>query len=234
MRWTDAQIRARCRILLAALLAAPVAVSAQEVTQFAVVIDAAHGGADTGVHLNEKLEEKDLVLDLAVQLRSTLSAHGIPVTTTREMDVNLPALRRAEVANHRHPGACIVLHATASGYGVHLYTSSLSSPAVLGESATPKMVPWDAAQSSYVQESLRLSSEINSALTHAQVPVSLGRTSLLPLDNLTCPAVAVEIAPLGKAGEQSIPLTDPAYQKQLLSALVAALEEWQHDWVPHS
>ena len=220
-------------MLFCLLLTASVPLAAQEPPQFSVVIDAAHGGADTGAHLNEKLEEKDLVLDLAVQLRSTLSAHGIPVTTTREIDINLPAMRRAEVANHRQAGACIVLHATASGFGVHLYTSSLSPPAVLGESSTPKMVPWDAAQSSYVQESLRLSSEINSALTHAQVPVSLGRTSLLPLDNLTCPAVAVEIAPLGKSGEQPIPLTDPAYQKQLLSALVAAIEEWQHDRVPH-
>ena len=232
---TEALVPGR-RWLLAATLVAThfMQVLAQEPVQFSVVIDAAHGGADTGAHLNEKLEEKDLVLDLAVQLRSTLSAHGIPVTTTREIDVNLPAMRRAEVANHRQAGACIVLHATASGYGVHLYTSSVAPPRVLGESATPKMVPWDAAQGTFVQESLRLSSEINSALTHAQVPVSLGRTSLLPLDNLTCPAVAVEIAPLGKAGEQPIPLTDPAYQKQLLSALVAAIEEWQHDWVPHS
>ncbi len=177
------------------------------------------------------------MLGLAVQLRSTLSAHGIAVTTTREMDVNLPAVRRAEVANHREAAACLVLHATASGQGVHLYTSSLAPPQLAGEtsqakSPPAKILPWDSAQASFVQSSLRLSSEINSSLTHAQVPVSLGRTSLLPLDNLTCPAVAIEIAPLGKVGAQPTPLTDPAYQKQVISALVAAIEEWRHDWSP--
>jgi N-acetylmuramoyl-L-alanine amidase len=193
-------------------------------SQFSVVIDAAHGGSDTGAHLSEKLEEKDLVLDLSVQLRSTLSAHGIQVTTTREIDVNLPARRRAEIANHRRPAACILLHATASGQGVHLYTSSLPPE------TDKKFLPWDTAQSAYVESSLRLSSMINSALTHAQVPVTIGRTSLLPLDNLTCPAVAVEIAPLGKVGDLPTPLTDVGYQKQVMSAVVAALEQWEHDW----
>jgi N-acetylmuramoyl-L-alanine amidase len=196
----------------------------QPAPQFSVVIDAAHGGSDTGAHLNEKLEEKDLVLDIAVQLRSTLSAHGMLVTTTREMDVNLPSRRRAEIANNRGAAACILLHATASGHGVHLFTSSLPP------TAPAKFLPWDTAQSAYVQSSLRLSSQINSALTSAKVPVSLGRTSLLPLDNLTCPAVAVEIAPEGKVGDQPVPLTDPGYQKQVISALTAALEQWRHDW----
>jgi N-acetylmuramoyl-L-alanine amidase len=195
--------------------------------QFSVVIDAAHGGSDTGAHLSEQLEEKDLVLALSVQLRSTLSAHGIPVTTTREMDVNLSPLRRAEVANHRQAGACILLHATASGHGVHLFTSSLPP-------ASPtKFLPWDTAQAAYVQSSLRLSSEINSALTHAEIPVTLGRTFLLPMDNLACPAVAIEIAPLGRAlgkpGGQPTPVTDPGYQREIISAVAAAIEEWQHD-----
>jgi N-acetylmuramoyl-L-alanine amidase len=192
-----------------------------------VVIDAAHGGSDTGAHLTEQLEEKDLVLALSVELRSMLSAHGILVTTTREMDVNLSPLRRAEVANHRAAGACILLHATASGHGVHLFTSSL--PPV----SPVKFLPWDTAQAAYAQSSLRLSSEINSALTHAEIPVTLGRTFLLPMDNLTCPAVAVEVAPLGrlggKADAQPVPVTDPGYQKKIVSALVAAIEEWQHD-----
>ena len=194
---------------------------------FTVVIDAAHGGTDTGAHLSEQLEEKDLVLALSVQLRSTLSAHGIQVTTTREMDVSLPALRRAEVANHRAAAACILLHATASGHGVHLFTSSL--PPV----SQARVLPWETAQAAFVQASLRLSSEINSALTHAEIPVTLGRTFLLPMDNLACPAVAIEIAPLGRAlgkpDGQPTPVTDGAYQKEIVSALSAAIEEWQHD-----
>src|ERR1700761_3624467 len=51
--------------------------------QFLIILDAAHGGADTGAHLAEHLDEKDLVLMLAIRLRSMLSARGVPVVTTR-------------------------------------------------------------------------------------------------------------------------------------------------------
>src|ERR1700730_9104610 len=92
----------------------------------AVVIDAAHGGADGGARLSDHLLEKDLVLSLSVRLRSMLSAHGIAVTTTRESDSAITALNRAETANHVGAAACITLHATTSGSGVHLFTASLT------------------------------------------------------------------------------------------------------------
>src|SRR3984957_20883667 len=56
------------------------------VSRFAVVIDAAHGGSDTGARLSDRLLEKDLDLTLSVRLRSTLAAPGIPVVTTREWE----------------------------------------------------------------------------------------------------------------------------------------------------
>ena len=85
--------------------------------RFAVVIDAAHGGADSGARLSDHLLEKDLVLNLSVRLRSMLSAHGISVVTTRESDTAISALNRAETANHVGAAACITLHATTSGSG---------------------------------------------------------------------------------------------------------------------
>src|ERR1700723_4400459 len=51
---------------------------------FAVVIDAAHGGADSGARLSDHLLEKDLALNLSVRLRSMLRAHGIFVVTPWE------------------------------------------------------------------------------------------------------------------------------------------------------
>src|ERR1700753_3527694 len=79
--------------------AAPPAV-ARPPQRFAVVIDAARGGADSGAGLSDHLLEKDLVLALSVRLRSMLSAHGIQVVTTRESDTAVPAVHRAETANH--------------------------------------------------------------------------------------------------------------------------------------
>jgi N-acetylmuramoyl-L-alanine amidase len=192
--------------------------------QFLIVLDAAHGGTDTGAHLAEHLDEKDMVLTLAIRLRSMLSARGVPVTTTRESDTTLPPSDRAAIANARKAAACLILHASDSGSGIHLFTSSLppAQPATF--------LPWDQAQAAYLRQSLRWAAEINTAMTHAGVPVTLGRTAMQPLDNMTCAAAAVEIAPLTKDGAITAALSDPDYQSRILAGLAAAIEGWRHDW----
>src|SRR6201992_1012619 len=193
------------------------------VSRFAVVIDAAHGGSDTGARLSDRLLEKDLDLTLSVRLRSTLAAHGIAVVTTRESDATLSPVNRAETANHTGAAACISLHATTSGSGAHLFTASVTPVPMT------RFLPGEPAQAAYAEQSLRLSSELDSAMTHAEIPVTLGRTALQPLNNLTCPAVMVEISPLVHSGTTT-PLTDQGYQDKLVAALLAAVEQWQHDW----
>jgi N-acetylmuramoyl-L-alanine amidase len=193
--------------------------------QFLLVLDAAHGGTETGAHLAAHLDEKDLVLALSIRLRSMLSARGIPVVTTRESDLALPPAKRAAMANAHKAAACLILHATDSGSGIHIFSSSLP-PA-----QTTTFLPWDQAQAAYLQRSLRWAAEINTAMTHAGVPVTLGRTAVQPLDNMTCPAAAVEIAPLTKDGAVTSALTDPDYQTRILAGLAAAIEAWRHDWM---
>ena len=249
MRWTDTGSRAGVRLArslslvvcaLAASLSASALPSPQQSAQappslparpaasvqpqFLIILDAAHGGADTGAHLAEHLDEKDLVLTLAIRLRSMLSARGVPVVTTRESDATLPPAERAAIANGHKAAACLILHASDSGSGIHLFTSSLppAQPATF--------LPWDQAQAAYLQQSLRWAAEINTAMTHASVPVTLGRTAMQPLDNMTCPAAAVEIAPLTKDGAITAALTDPEYQSRILAGLAAAIESWRHDW----
>jgi N-acetylmuramoyl-L-alanine amidase len=193
--------------------------------KFVVVLDAAHGGTDSGAHLRPDLQEKDVTLALTTRLRSTLQAHGIAVVTTRQSDASIPALNRAETANHAQAAACLVLHATATGSGVHLYASSLSpAPAV-------RLQPWQTAQAAWITQSLKLESEIDAALAHAQIPITLGRASVQPMDNLACPAIAIEVAPL-VAGHVTTArdVSDAAYQKSVVDALVAALDAWRSDW----
>lgn len=208
----------------------PAAAPAPVVPRFLVVLDAAHGGNETGArisgaHINDQLLEKDLTLSLSIRLRSMLSAHGIGVVTTRESDANVTAPTRAEIADRSPAAACILIHATATGSGVHIYTSSLPP------STPTRFMPWQTAQSGYITQSLKLASEIGSALAHAEVPVTLGRTALQPMDSFTCPAVAVEIAPLAATSStKAKALDDPSYQRTLLDALTAALDEWRNDW----
>ncbi len=207
------------------LPAVPPATRAQVQPQYVVVLDAAHGGGDVGARFTDKLLEKDLTLGFSVRLRQALASHGIQVITTRDTDTAVSMVARGEAANHAMAAACITLHATATGSGVHLFTSSLAP--------TPytKFLPWQTGQSAYATQSLRLSSEISTALGHTAVPVTLGRTSLQPMDSFACPAVAVEIAPLAGGNTTSAtPLTDVGYQNRILDALTAALTQWKNDW----
>ena len=237
MRWIEGGARASLAMALALSLSrlalaqspsnppptpAPPAV-AHTAPHFVVVIDAAHGGTDGGARLSDHLQEKDLALSLSVRLRSMLGAHGISAVTTRESDNAISALNRAETANHVGAAACITLHATTSGSGVHLFTSSLT------QIPMTRFLPWETAQGAYAEQSLRLSSEVDSAMTHAEIPVTLGRTALQPLDSFTCPAVVVEFSPLNNSGKVTA-LSDPGYQDRIVAAMAAAVEQWQRDW----
>jgi len=197
---------------------------------FVVIIDAAHGGANIGARIAPNLIEKDITLAFASRLRAALAAHGIAVVNVRDSDADLPFNQRAGIANHALAAACLVLHATATGSGVHLFTSSLAPASTPASPAAP-LEPWQTAQAAWVTRSLRLSSEINSALGKAGIPTTLGVASVQPLDNLACPAVAIEVAPLtASAGNKALPISDTAYQQRILDALTSALIEWSADW----
>ncbi|MGO9336425.1 MAG: N-acetylmuramoyl-L-alanine amidase family protein [Terracidiphilus sp.] len=204
-----------------AVQAVPAPPQAPPPPRFVVVLDAAHGGDDPGGKLSDQ-PEKAFTLALSVKLRSLLAARGIQVVTTRESDTNLDVYRRAEIANHANAQACLSLHATETGAGVHLFASSLPP-------ASPNRIPaWKTAQAAWVTHSLALAGVLNSALLHAGIPVMLGRTALPEVDSMTCPAIAVEVAPDHEQGsDDRIELDDPGYQARVAEALAAALLEWK-------
>lgn len=203
---------------------------------FVVVLDPAHGGSDDGARLAKNLPEKNLTLVLAEHLQALLRQQGIVVIMTRDGDMDLTALNRADIANHAQAEVCLVIHATATGSGVHLFTSSLPAPqpAAAGSaqnpSTTPSLAAWDTAQTAYVTDSLKLESELDAALVHAAIPATMGRASVAPMDNLACPAVAVELAPLAPGNTtKGHAITDERYEKTVEGALAAAIGSWRTD-----
>ncbi|MGA2049787.1 MAG: N-acetylmuramoyl-L-alanine amidase [Terracidiphilus sp.] len=187
--------------------------------RFVVVLDAAHGGDDPGGHLDTQAE-KAYTLALSVKLRSLLNARGIQVVTTRESDVNVDTNRRAEIANHANAQACLSLHASQTGTGVHLFASSLPP-------AQPTRFPaWKTGQSAYVTRSLAMAGILNSDLQHAGIAVTLGRTAMPTVDSMTCPAIAIEVAP-DRTANPKTGLDDPGYQASVAEAIAAAMLEWK-------
>ena len=197
-----------------------------------VFLDPAHGGDDAGAHLptrsGEPLLEKDLTLALANRIRFQLSSLGVTVLATREADpatTTTPAPappdpdQRAGLANHVRPFACIVLHATGSGSGVHLVTSALPPPTSYDPNI---LIPWNSAQAAFLAQSDRLAAELSTAIARIGVPVHTSHATIRPLDSLTCPAVLIELAPLPSATP-----ADSGYQARVAQAVATALLFWR-------
>ncbi len=192
--------------------------------RFVVVLDAAHGGDDTGAHLDSGQLEKSVNLALNIRLRSLLAARGIQVITTRESDASIDLEKRAELANHATAALCLSLHASDSGTGIHLFASSLApAPAT-------RLLAWKTAQSPWITRSLALAGAVNSALTHAGFNVTLGRIPLSGIESMTCPALAVEVGPQRDSDNKITAEPDnPDYQARVAAALAAAVLEWRSD-----
>lgn len=204
----------------------PVPARSTPARSFLVVLDPAHGGSNNGAMLADGTPEKNYTLDLAVRLHVLLNARGISSILTRDTDATIDDDTRAETANRAQAAACVLLHATSTGSGVHLFTSSLPAPQSTSSDPRRAFLPWQTAQTRYVTRSLHLESDLNATLAAGHVPVLLDKTSLAPLDRLACPAVAVEVAPL----DANTPVTDAAYRQRIAQALAAALAAWRDGW----
>jgi N-acetylmuramoyl-L-alanine amidase len=80
-----------------------------------IVIDAGHGGHDPGTTGRGGLQEKDLVLDVALRLdRLVRQELGAEVILTRSTDVFIPLEERTAIANSRGADLFLSIHANAS------------------------------------------------------------------------------------------------------------------------
>jgi N-acetylmuramoyl-L-alanine amidase len=194
-----------------------------------VLLDPGHGGADNGAKLADDSLEKDATVAFANRLRTLLATRGFTVLLTHDTSSDQPPLdQRAELANRSRAGACILLHAATGGNGVHLFTSSLTpiSPLSASFESSSTVLPWDTAQATSIQQSLRLAFELSDAIHAIRVPLVVGHVSVPPIDSMTCPAVALELAPLANA-DSSTPASDADYQQRVAQAIADALNSWR-------
>jgi N-acetylmuramoyl-L-alanine amidase len=189
-----------------------------------VVLDPAHGGSDDGATLGENSLEKDANVAFAALLKPRLEARGFTVVLTHAAATDeVPTDARVELANRSRAVACLLLHASNGGHGVHLYTSALAPnhPSLTPESSS-EILPWDTAQASVLPQSIRLSNDLAAAINGIRVPLVVGQASVKPIDSLSCPAVMLELSPLAGA-----PASDAGYQARIADSVAQALVFWR-------
>jgi N-acetylmuramoyl-L-alanine amidase len=97
-----------------------------------IVIDAGHGGHDSGTIGADGIEEKDVVLDVALRLGKLLSERlGAEVIYTRSDDTFIPLETRTAIANKAQADLFLSIHANsspdASARGVETYYLNFTS-----------------------------------------------------------------------------------------------------------
>ena len=186
------------------------------VRRYFAVVDASHGGDDHGETLSSSLLEKDVTVALAQSLRRELESRGISTLVLRDSDANLSLDQRAVFANADHAAIYIALHAASSGRGVRVYTALLP----FAEDDRGPFRSWTTAQRVTLPLSQATANAVVSELQKRQVPVRDLSAPLRPLNNVSRPAIAVEIAPQGSDVSQ---LTAPDYQQLVTSAVATAI-----------
>jgi N-acetylmuramoyl-L-alanine amidase len=93
-----------------------------------IVLDAGHGGIDSGTVGANGMREKDLVLDEAKRLAGVLEKRGYAVHLTRDKDTYIPLDGRVNSARDVHADLFISLHADSNPnpdvFGASVYTLS--------------------------------------------------------------------------------------------------------------
>ena len=97
-----------------------------------IVVDAGHGGHDTGTIGPDGLMEKDLVLDVALRLGRLLETRlGADVIYTRDDDTFIPLETRTAIANEHQADLFVSIHANSSSdptaRGVETYYLNFTS-----------------------------------------------------------------------------------------------------------
>jgi len=149
-----------------------------------IVIDAGHGGHDTGTIGPHGLMEKDLCLDVALKLGKEIEEKlpGAEVIYTRKDDTFIPLEQRTAIANDAKADLFISVHANSShdqaARGIETYylnfaTSAESMEVASRENALSQESLHDLqdiikkiARNEKVEESKELANDIQDSLTH--------------------------------------------------------------------
>ena len=179
-----------------------------------IVIDAGHGGHDSGCDHAPTLE-KTVNLNVARMLASAISANypGIEVILTRDDDTFLELKERSALANSQHADLFISLHSNyaenreASGTETWVYSK-----------ARGQRDRYSRLFAKYVEESFELSGRNSRGIQEKNFSV---------LANTRMPAVLVELGFLSNSKEQKYLLSDEG-QLDLTNSLYEAFGTYYH------
>jgi N-acetylmuramoyl-L-alanine amidase len=214
-----------------------------------IVIDAGHGGHDSGTVGPGGIEEKDVVLDVALRLGRLLKQRlGADVIYTRDDDTFVPLETRTAIANKAQADLFISVHANsssdASARGVEVYYLNFTtSPEALEVAARENAV---SDQSIYqlsdlvkkitlkdkIDESHEFASDVEASLYSGLEGGNAGlkdrgvkKAPFVVLIGANMPSILAEISFLTNP-DDARQLNDPAYRERIAESLYRGVSRY--------
>lgn len=225
---------------------------------FTVVIDAGHGGHDSGA-VGKIAKEKNINLAVALKLGNLINEKhpSVKVVYTRRSDVFIPLQRRADIANENSADIFFSIHTNATKgpsafgtetfvLGLHKTQSNLevamreNSVIALEEGYKTKYQGFDPKsidsyimfeymQDRYLDKSLQLASLIEDQFKRTKrYSRGVRQAGFLVLHKSACPSVLVELGFISNPQEERFLNSDDG-RTQLANAIFKAFEAYKRE-----
>ena len=216
----------------------------------AIVIDAGHGGKDSGAIGIGGLQEKTVTLDIARRLGKLIQKNlGIKVIYTRDEDAFIPLWKRTKIANDSGGKLFISIHANSAhknhsvrGFETYLLRPGKTNDAievaqreneVIGmeeqyheyeELSNDKLILYTMAQSSFMKESEFFAAEIQRELDKVLTSPNRGvkQAGFHVLVGASMPNVLIETGFISNKSEAKL-LGQSRYRQKIAQAIFSSL-----------
>jgi N-acetylmuramoyl-L-alanine amidase len=237
----------RSRVRATLPTSAPALASSRD-QRWHVVIDAGHGGKDSGAIGPSGLMEKHVVLDIATRLQDLLRRDPQwRVTLTRDTDVFIPLEERTAIANAKAADLFVSIHANAAerpeAHGIETYFLDLASDeqslrvaarenaTTLSKVSSLQLILRDLQMTSKRNESSLLAGSVQQALVQPTGGGKAGRdlgvkhAPFVVLIGAEMPSILVETGFISNPTEERR-LADPKYRAQAARAIFQGIAEY--------
>ena len=213
-----------------------------------VVIDAGHGGKQTGAISDSGVSEKNITLDVALRLRRLMAESPFEVYLTRDSDQTIPLEKRVEFANGKNADLFVSIHVNwMEPRSIRALETYFVGPS--NDLATLNLASMENRESSYSfsdyrrilekiyvdtrrEESRRLANsvqtELYQSLRQNNPEVENRGIKMAPfvvLVGTQMPAVLAEISCLSNEEEAKL-LTDNDYKEMIAAALFKGIQSY--------
>lgn len=196
-----------------------------------IVIDAGHGGPDSGALIPSGGKEKDLCLDLANKVRKLLEKEGSKVVMTRNADYAVSDAERASIAHRNRGGVFLSIHAApgpSGGDAVRTYVHdwAVTEAWLEGSTAKAEVKPylWGVQQLPHIYSGTVLASAIIAATGEMDGDSAAVPTNVLPsplLAALDMPAVLMEVTDSPEKGSS---LASEKYRQKIAEKIARGIK----------